>query len=216
MAATGLGLVFFTITHLAGNLQLLFPDQGASFNKYAKGLEDLEAILEVAELGLLGALLVHVAFAFWLRIGNTKARPIPYAAGLKSKGGPTHGNVASRNMIWAGVILLAFLIFHILQFKYGPGIEEGYSTLIHNTSARDLYRLVVEEFQKPWVVGVYLVAMLALGMHIRHGFWSAFQSLGIAFPRWTRFLDGLAILLALVLAGGFAIIPIYLFMKAQG
>ena len=81
-------------------------------------------------------------------------------------------------MILTGLVLLAFLVIHIWQFKFGPAIEEGYVAQLHGENVRDLHRLVVETFKKPGYVLFYVFSMSLLGMHVRHGFWSALQSMG--------------------------------------
>lgn len=211
MGFTGLALVGFVIGHLAGNLTLYVPG-GEVFNRYARGMESLGALLIAVEIGLVLVFLLHVITGIRVKLESKRARPVGYAV-ARSKGGPSKGSFASRNMILTGMALLAFVIIHVKQFKYGPGVAEGYVTTLDGAESRDLYRLVVETYQNPWVVAFYVGMMLLLGMHLRHGFWSAFQSLGVAHPRWSPLIYSAAALLAVVLAGGFLIIPIWLYFN---
>ena len=218
MALSGLALVGFTVAHLAGNL-LLFAPSGEAFNQYAFSLESLGDLKILAEIVLVVLFGAHIVLAIKLTRENKKARVKKYALWRsKQKGGsiiqPQVASAASRWMVPTGFLfLLPFLIFHILHFTKGPGIESGYVTQIDGEQARDVYRLVVEEFQNPWMVAVYVTAMLMLGAHLRHGFWSAFQSLGVSFPSWKRPIQALGLLIAFVIAGGFLVIPVWIYMK---
>lgn len=209
MAASGIALVLFTITHLAGNLTLYSPDSSI-FNTYAKKLHDLGPILIVAELGLLAVAILHIVLAVVIKRKNRQARPEAYKT-LVTKGGPSKSTVGSRNMILTGIVLLVFLIIHIKSFKYGPGMDAGYVADIGGEQARDLYRLVHETFKNPFFVLFYVGSMLFLGFHIRHGFWSAFQSLGANNPRVSQGLYALALVIALLLAIGFLFIPVSIY-----
>jgi succinate dehydrogenase / fumarate reductase cytochrome b subunit len=214
MALSGLALVLFVITHLLGNLSLYRSD-GTTFNLYASGLESLGILLIIAELGLLAAFLVHIFVAFGLTLRNKSARPVAYKA-VRSKGGHSLGNVSSRNMIVTGVVLLGFLILHIWQFKYGPGTSQGYVMENKGVEIRDLHRLVSETFHNPYYVGIYVAAMVFLGLHLRHGFWSAFQSLGAMNARMTKPVYALGVLLAILLSAGFLFIPLWIYFDVPG
>lgn len=214
MALSGLGLVGFVVMHLLGNLTLLAPQPGP-FNEYAHKLESLGPLLWVAEIGLIGIFVLHIVMAIWTTSTHRVARPIAYQ-NAKSKGGPTKNTVLSRRMIVSGTLLLAFVIFHVNQFKFGPGIAQGYVTQIKGETARDLYRHVFQSFQSPWTVGVYVAAMLFLGMHLRHGFWSAFQSLGVAYPKYSKCIYVGAWFIAAALTLGFLLLPIYLHFDLGG
>jgi succinate dehydrogenase / fumarate reductase cytochrome b subunit len=218
MGLSGLALVGFLIAHLAGNL-LLFAPHGEAFNRYALTLENLGSLKIVAEIVLVILFGAHIVLAIKLTRENKRARPVKYALlRSKQKGGnlvqPQVASRTSRWMVHTGFFfLLPFLIFHIAHFTKGPGIEAGYVTQVDGEQARDLYRLVVEEFQNPIMVAVYVAVMLMMGIHLRHGFWSAFQSMGLSFPNWRRPIMALGFLLALALAAGFLLIPIWIFVK---
>lgn len=208
-ALTGLALVFYVIIHLIGNLSLLRGDP-APFNKYAHFLESLSWFLIVVELGLLAVFLFHIVMGVMVWIDKKRARPRGYIK-TEDAGSPSKKTWSSKNMIITGLVLFVFTIIHVKDFKYGPGVKEGYVTVINGTAMRDLYSLVVHSFQNIYYVIGYTIAMILLGFHLRHGFWSGFQSLGVQHPRLVPLIYGVGIFLAIVLAAGFLFIPIYLY-----
>jgi succinate dehydrogenase / fumarate reductase cytochrome b subunit len=208
-ALTGLALVFYVIIHLIGNLSLLRGDP-APFNKYAHFLESLSWFLIVVELGLLAVFLFHIVMGVMVWIDKKRARPRGYIK-TEDAGSPSKKTWSSKNMIITGLVLFVFTIIHVKDFKYGPGVDEGYVTVINGTAMRDLYSLVVHSFQNIYYVIGYTIAMILLGFHLRHGFWSGFQSLGVQHPRLVPLIYGVGIFLAIVLAAGFLFIPIYLY-----
>lgn len=210
MAMSGLALVGFIILHLAGNLALYSPD-ATIFNAYAAKMKAMGPLFYVAEIGLFGLFLFHILLAINLKISHKSARPEKYAVSQTDKG---RGNVSSKNMIITGGILAAFLIFHVIDFRFGPGMEEGYTTTIDGEQVRDLYRLVVEEFKELPHVIIYTLTMLFLGFHVRHGFWSAFQSLGAMNPRYEKPVYALGLLIAITASAGFLFIPVYIYFFA--
>lgn len=212
-AVSGLALIGFVIAHLLGNLTLLAPSSGP-FNTYAHKLQSLGPGLWVAEIGLIVLFGAHIINGILLKRMNSAARPERYGFTPRSKGGPSQSSPSSRNMIVSGMILLGFLILHIVQFRLGPGITQGYrAVLVDGQQARDLHRLVVETFQNPVYVLVYVGAMLFLWAHLRHGFWSAFQSLGASSDRSAARLRAVGILVAALLGVGFLAIPMILFAR---
>jgi succinate dehydrogenase / fumarate reductase, cytochrome b subunit len=212
MAVSGLGLFGFVVAHLLGNL-LLYRSDGMPFNDYAHTLESLGGLLYAAEVGLLGIALLHVVVAIALTIRKRKARTHGYAL-LRSKGGQSSFGPSSRSMIITGTLLLIFIVLHVIHFKFGPGVAEGYTVEISGSTARDLHRYVVEEFQKPLIVFLYVVSMLVLGVHLRHGFWSAFQSIGANNAKYSKTLQSLGLGLAVILSAGFLFIPIWIYFGA--
>jgi succinate dehydrogenase / fumarate reductase cytochrome b subunit len=104
----------------------------------------------------------------------------------------------------------------VSAFKYGPNVASGYVQELDGVPMRDLHRLVVETFQRPWVVISYSVVMLLLALHLRHGFWSAFQSLGAMKPGLTPLTYGIGLLLAVVLGLGFLTLPVWIYFHGGG
>lgn len=206
---TGLLLVIFLIEHLTGNFLLLDPDS-QPFNRYSDFLIGLGEVLIVVELGLVAVFLLHVITATTVFLSKLKARPVGYEK-TKSAGNPSHKTLSSVTMIWTGLVLFVFIFIHVKTFKYGPGIAEGYVVTVHGEQMRDLYRLVYEVFKMPGYVVWYTASMILLGFHLRHGFWSAFQTLGLNHPRYNRVIYALGWLVALVLAIGFIFIPVWIY-----
>ena len=214
MALSGLALVGFLVEHLLGNL-LLYKADGTEFNLYAEWLDSFGRLLTVAELGLAATFLIHIFMAFRVKAGNLGARPSRYRES-RSKGGQSLSNVSSRNMIITGSVILAFLVLHIWQFRFGPGISEGFVTDVKGQQIWDLYRLVHETFSKPMNVAAYVGAMLFLGFHLRHGFWSAFQSLGAMNSRLTKPVYAMGVVIAILMSAGFLFIPIWIYFDMAG
>jgi len=211
-ALTGVLLVGFIVAHLAGNLTLLAPDAGP-FNAYAHQLDSLGPLKIIAEVGLVVLFGLHIVNGILLKRDHFKARPTAYGHALKTKGGPSLSNFSSRNMIWSGTILLGFLILHIVQFRFGPSIAEGYTTLVGEVEARDLHRLVAETFSRPEMVAIYVAVMLFLGSHLRHGVWSMFQSLGLMNKKQTRTFYAAGLVVGGLLAVGFLLLPVILYFR---
>ncbi len=205
MALTGLAMVIFLIEHLSGNL-LLYSKNPDPYNKYADFLLSFGDILIVAEMGLIAILLSHVFSGISVATGKQKARPQSYSKSV-SAGGPSRKSFASTTMIFTGLLTFAFIVVHLKTFKYGP----HYTSTIDGTHVRDLHRLVMEVFQSPGYVAWYVITLLLLGFHLRHGFWSAFQSLGINHPRYTPIIYTTGIILAVVMAAGFIGIPLWIY-----
>jgi len=209
VALTGLSLVGFLIVHLAGNLLILVgPDK---FNQYSHALISNPLVIP-AELGLLGLLLLHVFKAVQHVVRGRVARPQSYTKQVWA-GGPSRKSIGSATMVISGVIVLVFLIVHLATMKYGAyyAISSSATGAVTEADVRDLYRLVVEAFQSPAVVVFYVVAMVVTGLHLRHGISSAFQSLGLMTPGWTATILSSGLWLAIILAAGFALIPVWVY-----
>jgi succinate dehydrogenase / fumarate reductase cytochrome b subunit len=209
---TGVALVVFVIGHVTGNLTLFIS--GDAFNSYAYHLQGYGFLLYAAEIGLVGFIALHAFVAVTVWRDKGRARTVANSV-VDSKGAPSRQTLASRSMIYTGLVLLVFLVVHLIQFRFGPAEGAGYVTTVHGEPARDLYRLVVETFQHlPWVIG-YMAVMVFLGLHLRHGVWSAFQSLGLLNPRLRTFLYPAGLATAAAVALGFLLMPLYLYLFAS-
>lgn len=189
MALSGFILVGFTVGHLLGNLQLYLGPE--AINDYAAMLHSMPALVWGTRLVLLFAVAVHIASAFSLWTRNRAARGSRYK---QRKDQAT--DYAARTMYWSGPILLLYIVYHLLHFTILPA-HPG-----------DVYRNVVEGFQNPIIAGVYIVGNLALGLHIFHGVYSAFQTLGVNHPRYNNYRRDLAIALCAALTIGNLSFPI--------
>jgi len=211
MAVTGLAMILFLIGHLGGNL-LLFVGPDA-FNAYSHKLISLGWLLYVVEAGLLLFFVLHIVGGVSVWLGKRGARPQGYGV-VGHAGGPSRKTLSSRTMLITGIVLLVFTVVHLKTFKFGT----YYQTEVHGVEMRDLYRLVVEKFHPghEGYVLFYVVCMLFLGFHLRHAFWSAFQSLGLHHPRYTPIIYGVGVVLAVLLAVGFLVLPVYLYFQGAG
>jgi succinate dehydrogenase / fumarate reductase cytochrome b subunit len=201
IAVTGLLLFVFLILHLAGNLLILVgPD---IFNEYSHKLISNPLVIPM-EIGLLLVALVHVWKTVRMYLQNQQARPAGYSV-KKWAGHTSRKSVGSSTMIVSGLITAVFIIFHLQQFKFGSYYETAGATPV-----RDLYRTEVEFFQNPLWVAIYVVCMGLIYLHLRHGVASAFQSLGASENMGKRMVR-FGIAAAVVIGGGFAIIPLIVY-----
>jgi succinate dehydrogenase / fumarate reductase cytochrome b subunit len=208
---TGLALTVFVLEHMLGNLVFFSSDPNA-YNLYADFLMGWGTILYVIEIALLALLVVHVVLGVSIYIRKRQARPIDYAR-YESAGFPSRQTTSSRTMIITGIVLGAFLVFHLLSFKFGPGVAEGYVVTVDGEPIRDLRRLMVEKFQNPLYAFGYPAIMALLGFHLRHGVWSALQSLGLLNARWSPLVYSFGGFLAVLLAVGFIVLPLWIFFE---
>jgi succinate dehydrogenase / fumarate reductase cytochrome b subunit len=203
MAVSGIIFIGFVLAHMYGNLKA-FGGHDA-FNDYAHHLRVLgepmlprEGALWLIRVGLIVALVVHVAcaFALWRRAG--RARTTKYV--VKKN---TSSTLSSHWMRWGGVALLIFIVWHLINFTIGKVNPQGGQT-------DDPYNLMVDTFDLWWMTLIYLAAMVALGMHLRHGVWSAAQTLGLTNnERARRNANAIGYGLAVLIAGGFSLVPIF-------
>lgn len=201
MGLTGVALFVYMLLHLAGNALILAgPDV---FNEYSHALISNPLILPI-EIGLLAIFLIHIYKAIRLWTANSAARPVRY--GKKALAGHTsRKSLSSTTMIGSGLFILVFVVIHVKQFRFGTWYQ------VTDSTVRDLYRTEIEVFQNPFWVVVYVLATLLVGLHLRHGFTSAFQSLGLDHPLYTRRLSALGVIFALLIGVGLAIIPVWVY-----
>jgi succinate dehydrogenase / fumarate reductase cytochrome b subunit len=191
MAVTGLGFVLFLVIHLIGNLTLYAGKD--TFLSYVAHLHALDPLIRVAEIGLLTFAVVHVATGLTLFWGNLKARPVRYQVNHWA-GGRTIG---SATMPYTGLIIVGFVIIHLMNFHFIDHDRQTVFEAVSTTFAA-----------LPYVV-FYSLAALAVALHISHGFWSLFQTLGANHPKYMPAIRGLGIGFSLFAAIGFGAIPVY-------
>jgi succinate dehydrogenase / fumarate reductase cytochrome b subunit len=192
MAITGLGFIGFLCAHLAGNLTLY--KSGVVFNTYAEKLHSLGPILTVFEFGLLALALIHVTTGIILFVQNLIARSVPYKNDRRA-GGRT---LSSVTMPYSGFIILAFVIFHLINFSFVDKTQ------------RTIFEIVSSAFASPIYIIIYVFVMIVLALHIRHGFWSAFQTIGANHPRYMPAIMALSVIASLIFGFGFGLLPIYI------
>jgi len=210
MALTGLGLLGFVIAHMLGNLQIYAGPE--KLNAYAKTLQDLGPGLWAARIGLLALFGLHVATAFRLVQANKAARPEPYAKKVEER-----TTYAARTMWMSGLIVLAFVAYHIAHFTLrmtGDGFGGAEYHLANG--GHDVYRMVVHGFSVWWVSAIYVVAQVLLGLHISHGASSAFQTLGVRHPRLAFLKTGFGPAIAAVIVIGNVSIPLSILLGLVG
>jgi succinate dehydrogenase / fumarate reductase cytochrome b subunit len=195
MAVTGLAFIGFLAAHLAGNLTLYAG--GAAFNAYAEKLHSLGPLLKVFESGLILFALVHVGTGLWLFVLNFKARPVRYARD-RSAGGRT---LSSRTMPYSGLIILAFVAFHLSNFTFS------------DRQGATIFEIVRSAFASPAYVLVYVAAMVVVAFHVRHGFWSAFQTIGANHPKYMPAISGASLAASLIVAFGFGLLPVVVALR---
>lgn len=210
MALTGIALFGFVIGHLVGNLQVFGNPE--LINTYAHFLKSKPGLIWGARLGLLATVGLHVVSAVTLAATNRAARPVPYA------GGSAYGSAwRSRYMLSSGVVILAFVIYHLLHYTAvvtainGAGVDFSKlkATIPGSTEpVADVYAMMVRGFQVPWVSLFYLVAQALLFIHLGHGLGSAFQSLGLRNHVWWPRISAFAQVASLLIFLGYASIPV--------
>jgi succinate dehydrogenase / fumarate reductase cytochrome b subunit len=234
MAVTGLLLCVFLVLHLLGNTLLLFGN--VAFNNYAHLLMTWPPLVYAMEIGLAALFLIHAYEGIMVYLGNKAARPTDYATRhwTKEKSTASRKSTSSTTMIWTGIVILLFLILHVGHFKFNKfwtvkeyqtdvsgialGVTGAAATSTESSGEahaqmRDLYRLVSEEFHKPVVVILYLLAMIALGLHLNHAIFSATQTLGANNKRWEKAIWIVGRAFTFVIAGGFFLLPILMWLR---
>lgn len=197
MAVSGLVLFGFVIGHLMGNLQVyLGPDV---FNAYAEFLRETPALLWGTRAAVLVSILLHIWSAVQLTALKRAARPVQYTRWTSQD-----TSYAARTMMWSGPILAAFIVYHLLHLTLG--------TVHPSFDAQNVYQNVIIGFSSLPVVVAYVVAMAMLGLHLRHGIWSMFQTVGFSHPIYTPWLKNLAWLVAAIIVVGYISIPLSVFV----
>ncbi len=193
MAASGILLVGFLISHMASNV-LVFVDP-AKLDAYAHWLRGFGPLLWVARAGLLALVGIHIVAAYQLTQAARAARPQDYAKAERRV-----STYAARTMRWGGVLIAVFVVYHILHFTTGtlhPDFRDG-----------EVGANLIRGLQVPWTAAFYAIVMVAIGAHFWHGIWSVFQTLGLNHPAWNRTRATLAVGLTVLVAGGFLSMPL--------
>jgi succinate dehydrogenase cytochrome b subunit len=207
MALTGLFLAFFLIIHLLGNLQLLLPEEvgHTQFNAYSHFLSG-NILIKIISYVLYASILYHVFDAAWITLTNRKASDKNYNSDNRAE---VSGWI-SRNMGILGTLILIFLVIHFKDYWY---IYKFGSPPVDAAGNKDLYLIVVASFKEWYYVAGYVMAIIALGIHLLHGISSAFRTLGVYHPKYIRWLKYLGYIFSILITIGFAIIPILIYIK---
>ena len=191
MAMTGGCLAGFLVVHVLGNTAIYFGAH--AFNSYAAHLHEFDPVLKFFELVLVLIFLIHVSFGVMLFLHNRVARPLRYAVN-KSSGGSTLG---SSTMLYTGVVILAFIGYHLFYVSFSP---EHFSSSIAV--------VIRDQLHVPFVAGLYIVSIMALALHLSHGLWSLWQSLGVSHPAYDMVIRRGTLTLAVVMGTVFVSFPI--------
>jgi succinate dehydrogenase / fumarate reductase cytochrome b subunit len=197
MALTGFFLFSFLIVHLYINLFLFMKDGGRTFDQYAEFMATYP-LLRPLEIVLFAGFLLHGVVGVWLWLANRSVRTPRYRVNKLDE----TSSLSSRIAFWTGAAVTAFLVVHVngffVQSRFFP-------------DGRTMYAYVADAFHDPLIVGIYVLAMIPLGYHLRHGFQSAFQTLGVRVGRYQRWIDLVGILFWLAIPACFAAMPLYFF-----
>ncbi|MBN2031775.1 MAG: succinate dehydrogenase cytochrome b subunit [Deltaproteobacteria bacterium] len=193
MAVTGLGFSSFVLIHLLGNLTIY---QGReAFLSYVEKLHSLGGLVTLAELGLVVFALLHIGLGLILFVQNLQARPVRYAV-KKRAGGRTIGSITAP---YTGFLILVFIIVHLLKFR------------LVDKAATDDFIILSNTFTQVGYVFFYILGVIVVAVHVSHGFWSGFQTIGLNHPKYMPLVQQLGMLFSVLLGAGFASIPLYLF-----
>lgn len=200
MAVTGLILALFVLGHMVGNLQIY---QGPEkLNHYAQLLRVSMPLLWTVRMVLLLAVILHFVAALQVTLQNWRSRPQKYAVSAYQE-----ADIASRTMIWGGLVIAAFVFYHLLHLTFGV-THPDYRHLEAAPQVADVYHNVVTGFQVPLVSLFYIVANIFLALHLYHGMWSWFQTLGFSHPKYNRARRVFATVYAVIIAVGNISIPV--------
>jgi succinate dehydrogenase / fumarate reductase cytochrome b subunit len=200
MAVTGFILFGFVLVHMAGNLQVFLPvgpDGIAPLDHYSEHLRVLPPLLWGARLVLLASVVLHI-LAAWQLTWRNKFEARTFSRYVKHTA--IASDYASRTMVWSGPIIFFYVIYHLLDLTFGtanPHFVEG-----------KVFNNVVASFQNPVVAVFYIVANILLALHLYHGVWSMFQTLGVSHPRYIAILKKLSVLFAILIGAGFCSVPL--------
>ena len=199
MAVTGVALVGFLVTHLAGNLLVWAGPE--AINNYAKTLRDYLPLLWALRIGLLAAFVLHIAAGVRLSYLNKKAKPKGYQ--VKD---PVDSSFSSRSMALSGLVVLAFVLYHLAHLTF---------RLTHSEFAQlgpyDVYSMLLLSFSSAYVTSFYCIGVILLMVHLNHGLWSLFQTLGFNHPKYNATIRSTGIGLSVALALGFLSVPVSIF-----
>ncbi|MGB3801898.1 MAG: succinate dehydrogenase cytochrome b subunit [Lewinella sp.] len=216
MSLTGLFLISFLVVHLIGNLQLVMvDDEGYSFNTYAYFMTN-NPVIKTTSILLYAFIILHAVQGLVLWYYNRKARGTTrYAVKVDRTAGASKSSIYMGSL---GMVILAFIIVHMVQFWGQMHFTENVSAFSAEgyDGAKDLYALVSATYESIWMVIFYVVAMIFIAFHLWHGFRSAFQTLGLNHKKYTPFIKAVGYAYSVLVPLGFAVIPVIMYLRHQG
>jgi succinate dehydrogenase / fumarate reductase, cytochrome b subunit len=196
MAVTGLSFCLFVTVHMMGNLTIYAGKD--SFLSYVDHLHSVEALVTLVEIGLIFFAVLHIGVGLFLFLENRRARPAPYEV-KKSAGGQTIGSWTAP---YTGVLILAFVIVHLIKFRFVDKMTIDDFVILSKTFADFGF----------WTL-FYIAGVIVVAIHVSHGFWSGFQTLGLSHPKYMPLVERLAIIFSLIIGIGFASIPVFVLLS---
>lgn len=210
MSLTGLFLILFLFVHLTGNLQLLIPDEGKSFNIYAHFMSH-NPLIKIISIGLYAGILLHAIQGILLALKNRQAKGSKYAVTTYA-----NGSWISKNMALLGTLILAFLCIHMGDFWVKIRFTDMLEMVQYpgmDYEVQNVYKRVNMAFSNVWLVIIYIVGLISLALHLVHGFQSAFVTLGIEHKKYTPLIKIVGLAYSVLIPLGFAVIPLYMFFS---
>ena len=212
VAASGLFLIIFLIGHVSGNFLLFKDDGGRAFNEYTEFMTTNQ-LIQIVRWLTYATILLHIFVTIALTLRNKKSRPVNYAVTKPGANSPW----TSRNMGILGTLIAIFLVIHLGNFWYKMKFGDiPYVTYESRGTIRDLYSVVLFSFSNLWYTILYVVMMVFLGLHLAHGFRSAFQTLGWKHRKYTPIVEKVGFAFAIIVPLLFAIMPIYIYIITRG
>lgn len=208
MSLTGIFLMLFLVVHLLGNLQLLKDDGGEAFNTYAFFMTH-NMLIKIISYSLYAFILWHAVQGIRLWLNNRAARGnVRYAVNHTRS-----SERSARNMAWFGIIIFVFIILHMYQFwlQMKMGVLPPVDVAAYDHPVANLYIPVKEAFQNGGYVLFYVISMVIIGLHLWHGFWSSFQTIGINHPRYNGLIKAIGYIYSIGIPAGFALIPLWMY-----
>jgi succinate dehydrogenase / fumarate reductase, cytochrome b subunit len=206
VAISGQIMVIFVIAHLLGNSSIFFP---GGINAYAEHLHAFPPLVWGARLVMATMALVHIIFGIKVTLENRRANPISYAVNKKLK-----ATFASQNMIWTGILLLVFIIYHLLHFtiRVMPDVASRLSSLAAGVTF-DVYSMVVGSFRHGTIAGIYVASMIVLFLHLHHGIQAFFQTMGWSNDCTLPLISRVGRIIAIIFLVGYSSIPIFILAR---
>jgi len=206
MAVTGVMMLCFIIIHMLGNSTIFL----GWLNAYAEHLHALPPLVWAFRIVMLLLFGVHVFLGIQLSLENSAARPQAYAVKKDRR-----ATFAGKNMIWTGVVIAGFLVYHILHFTLhvtNPALSAGMAGNVDTLGRPDVFKMVVLSFQQAGIAAMYIIAMIALALHLSHGAQSFFQTLGLNTDKTIEVFEKIGVVAAVIFFIGYASIPIAVFV----
>ncbi len=210
IALTGLFLCIFLIVHLSANSILLLPEETARrlYNSYAATLRE-SPLIKVVSYVLYLSIVLHMMYALRITLANRKAKPQPYLVNKSNE----NSSWTSQNMGFIGLLILLFLIVHLANFWARIKLGIGDTVGLDASGQKDVYEITYHLFQNIYFVLFYTILMIPLGLHLNHGLKSAFKTLGFYHRKGLRIVAKISLVYAVIMAIGFGIIPLIVFLK---